>query len=123
MADIQWVGKERQVSAPASASLQYRPTPACHTERSAGHVAREDPNPAALSCPGLTCRSLKTQTVIVRSNKNNIYRSSDEGKSWEKQNWKMEGAQAEEDGKSGVLSFHVSPSDTSKVRDWWDGVG
>ena len=56
------------------------------------------------------------QTVFVRTNKNYVYRSGDEGKNWEKQNWKMDGSQSEEDGKSGVLSFHVSPVDTSKVR-------
>ena len=56
------------------------------------------------------------QTVFVRTNKNSIYRSADEGKSWEKQNWKMEGSQTEEDGKTGVLSMHVSPIDTNKAR-------
>ena len=34
----------------------------------------------------------------MRSTKNFVYRSKDEGKTWEKQNWKMEKASAEEDG-------------------------
>mmetsp|Transcript_24500 Transcript_24500/g.59046 ORF Transcript_24500/g.59046 Transcript_24500/m.59046 type:complete len:828 (+) Transcript_24500:5-2488(+) len=54
-------------------------------------------------------------TVFVRTNKNSIYRSADEGRTWDKQNWKMEGSQSEEDGKSGVLSMHVSAGDTNKV--------
>ena len=61
-------------------------------------------------------RCTAAQTVFVRTNKNYIYRSGDEGKTWEKQNWKMEGSQTEEDGKTGVLSMHVAPTDTNKVR-------
>jgi hypothetical protein len=38
------------------------------------------------------------QTVFVRSTKNFVYRSKDEGKNWEKQNWKMEKAGSEEEG-------------------------
>jgi hypothetical protein len=34
----------------------------------------------------------------VRSTKNFVYRSKDEGKNWEKQNWKMEKAGSEEEG-------------------------
>lgn len=79
----------------------------------------------------------------MRSTKNFVYRSKDEGKTWEKQNWKMEKASAEEDGahlcqrrtprpfalptrahrcapgrasgKSGILSLHVSPVDSTKI--------
>jgi hypothetical protein len=34
----------------------------------------------------------------VRSTKNFVYRSKDEGKNWEKQNWKMEKSGSEEEG-------------------------
>ena len=34
----------------------------------------------------------------MRSTKNFVYRSKDEGKNWEKQNWKMEKAGSEEEG-------------------------
>ena len=44
-----------------------------------------------------TC-CLCSQTVFVRSTKNFVYRSKDEGKNWEKQNWKMEKAGSEEEG-------------------------
>ena len=44
-----------------------------------------------------TC-CLCSQTVFVRSTKNFVYRSKDEGKNWEKQNWKMEKAGTEEEG-------------------------
>merc|ERR1719460_1137147 len=53
------------------------------------------------------------KTVFVRSNKNFVYRSANEGRSWERQNWKMEKTVDEE--KSGILSFHVSPADTNKI--------
>jgi hypothetical protein len=59
-------------------------------------------------------RSRLLQTIYVRSSKNFVYRSEDEGRSWERQNWKME--KTSDDEKSGILSFHVSPSDTNKVR-------
>merc|ERR1719399_2465037 len=54
------------------------------------------------------------KTVFVRSQKNFVYRSGDEGRSWERQNSKMEKTAADEE-KSGILSFHVSPADTSKL--------
>jgi len=54
------------------------------------------------------------KTVFVRSQKNFIYRSGDEGRSWERQNWKMEKTSADEE-KSGILSFHASPVDSSKI--------
>jgi photosystem II stability/assembly factor-like uncharacterized protein len=53
------------------------------------------------------------KTVFVRSQKNFIYRSGDEGRTWERQNWKMEKTSDEE--KSGILSLHVSPTDTNKI--------
>ena len=34
----------------------------------------------------------------MRSTKNVVYRSKDEGKNWEKQNWKMEKSGSEEEG-------------------------
>ena len=43
-------------------------------------------------------RARASQTVYVRSTKNFVYRSRDEGKTWEKQNWKMEKAGTEEEG-------------------------
>ena len=61
------------------------------------------------------------KTVYVRSSKNIVYRSVDEGRTWEKQNWKMEKASTEEDGKTGILSMHVSPADSSKI--FFRGVG
>jgi hypothetical protein len=54
------------------------------------------------------------KTLFVRSNKNFVYRSTDEGKKWERQNWKMEKT-SEEEGKSGILSFHASPADSNKI--------
>ena len=51
--------------------------------------------------------------IFVRTNKNFVYRSGDEGRSWERQNYKMEKTVDEE--KSGILSFHVSAADTSKI--------
>ena len=42
--------------------------------------------------------SVPAQTVFVRSTKNFVYRSKDEGKNWEKQNWKMEKSGSEEEG-------------------------
>ena len=53
------------------------------------------------------------KTVFVRSQKNFVYRSGDEGRSWERQNWKMEKTADEE--KSGIQSFHASPADSSKI--------
>jgi hypothetical protein len=55
------------------------------------------------------------KTVFVRSTKNFVYRSKDEGKNWEKQNWKMEKAGSEEEGKSGILSVHSSAVDSKKI--------
>ena len=49
--------------------------------------------------------AVSAQTVFVRSTKNFVYRSKDEGKNWEKQNWKMEKAGSEEDG---PLEPHLS---------------
>ena len=54
------------------------------------------------------------KTVFVRSQKNFVYRSGDEGRTWERQNWKMEKTREDEE-KSGILSFHVSPADTSRI--------
>jgi hypothetical protein len=59
------------------------------------------------------CRAIGPQTVFVRSAKNFIYRSGDEGRTWERQNWKMEKLADEE--KSGIMSYHVSPGDSNKV--------
>ena len=59
------------------------------------------------------------KTLFVRSQKNFVYRSGDEGKTWERQNWKME--KTSDEDKSGILSFHVSPSDTSKI--FFRGIG
>ena len=64
-------------------------------------------------------RAWRAQTIFVRSQKNFIYRSGDEGRKWERQNWKMEKTSEEE--KSGILSFHVMPADTSKI--FFRGVG
>ena len=61
------------------------------------------------------------KTVFVRTAKNFVYRSADEGRTWEKQNWKMERSAQEEDVKSGILSFHVSPADSNKI--FFRGVG
>ena len=44
------------------------------------------------------CPTPSFQTVFVRSTKNVVYRSKDEGKNWEKQNWKMEKSGSEDDG-------------------------
>jgi hypothetical protein len=59
------------------------------------------------------------KTIFVRSSKNFVYRSGDEGRTWERQNWKMD--KTSDDEKSGILSFHVAPGDTSKV--FFRGVG
>ena len=52
--------------------------------------------PRWTAADGTCC--LCSQTVFVRSTKNFVYRSKDEGKNWEKQNWKMEKAGSEEEG-------------------------
>ena len=76
VADIQWVGKEKKARAPHGASILAN-TP---------------------GGPRLTVTRCLAQTVFVRSTKNFVYRSKDEGKNWEKQNWKMEKAGSEEEG-------------------------
>ena len=98
------------------AGVMPPPPPPSHSPCCPAHATR-------LCCSGLNRPENSrcvvrpaAQTVFVRTNKNYIYRSGDEGKTWEKQNWKMEGSQTEEDGKTGVLSMHVAPSDTNKVR-------
>lgn len=69
---------------------------------------------ATIRCADPARYRVASQTVFVRSSKNFVYRSANEGRSWERQNWKME--KTAEDDRSGILSFHVSPGDTSKVR-------
>ena len=93
VADIQWVGSDKKVCA---ALARCAPC-ACTQVRLL-----------------MVRRSRLLQTIYVRSSKNFVYRSEDEGRSWERQNWKME--KTSDDEKSGILSFHVSPSDTNKVR-------
>tara|TARA_B110001452_G_scaffold254872_1_gene246796 strand:- start:629 stop:847 length:219 start_codon:yes stop_codon:yes gene_type:complete len=63
-------------------------------------VAQLPPNFSVLTAggPHSAHDGFESQTVYVRSTKNFVYRSKDEGKTWEKQNWKMEKASAEEDG-------------------------
>ena len=119
VADIQWVGKDKKVRhapvipraiklfssrfLPASRrrSLCARTRTSCTVARTRCATARRRralPRAAARAAAAHAC----------------AHRLRSQGKKWERQNWKMEKT-SEEEGKSGILSFHASPADSNKI--------
>ncbi len=105
--EIQWVGTDKKVR-----PSPYQPPRPWHA-RARRQTAHTSPPVPLRPVP-------PRQTIFVRSDKNYIYRSGDEGKSWERQNYKMEKERMDND-RSGILSFHASPSDSNKI--FFRGVG